>query len=378
VNTEHDLDEAGTEQLQAKVDEIKSILDEARATGWHLNEADTERIIIDPLLHTLGYGPLDIRKRGHDSVANNFPDYTLLPNQAQKWFLEVKKLDLSLQDGEAAQAVNYANNQGAEWAVLTNGRKWYIYNAHLPKPLTEKRVFQIDDLFDEAETLKTLAFLSRTSMLASGLTHAWMFEQIQSIVKTQIETPNSAVRKRLRQVVVDEIKAPVPDDLLEKAIHILYRIPHSLAANSLTQRKFSQKSMNPPPDRTIIWYGYSDLTGYPTDATGKKPCLLRFMDGTTIPVTSWREAAREITKRICGDYGLPHLPFNGGIQGKRYFINSTPTHVNGEEMESDIILIAEQTVYMHTNRSTQNFAKCLVSLFKAVGAPSDIVKVSVR
>ncbi len=366
-------------QLGDKVDEIRGHLDAAKASGWSLNEADTEHKVIDPLLYALGYGPFDIRKRGHDSVANNFPDYTLLPHTTQQWFLEVKKLDLNLQDGEAAQAVNYANNQGAAWAVLTNGRRWYIYNAHLPKPLTDKRVFQIDDLFGDSSALETLAMLSRSSMLGNGLSEAWAFQQVQGIVKAQLETPHSPVRKRLRQLASDETGAAVSDALIEKALRSL----------SLTLPAVAAKDANPMPTttrtplpfsadtETTTWYSYAELTGYPSVATGKKPCLLRFMDGTTLRIASWKHAACEVTQRICNDYGLPQLPFNGGIQGLRYFINTTPTHVTGEEMSAASIQVAGKTVYMHTNRSTQNFAKCLISLFQAVGAPQDVVKVSI-
>ncbi len=128
--------------LNEKVASIQATLAEAKTAGWDLNEAQTELIIIDPILTTLGYAPLEIYKRGHDATTNKFPDYTLLPQHPRKWFLEVKRLDLPLLDGEAAQAVNYANNQGAEWAVLTNGRKWYVYQAHLPNRWRKSAFFR--------------------------------------------------------------------------------------------------------------------------------------------------------------------------------------------------------------------------------------------
>ncbi len=140
------------------------MLDEAKADGLHLNEANTEHKIIDPLLPLLGYSPLQISKRGHDSVANNFPDYTLLPNTPHKWFLEAKRLDLPLQEKEVTQAIGYASSQGAEWAVLTNGRTWDVYKAHLQKPLREKRVMHIADLFSDADAIAQLLLLSRQSI----------------------------------------------------------------------------------------------------------------------------------------------------------------------------------------------------------------------
>ena len=95
-----------SEALAEEIESIKATLEEAKAAGQTVNEAQTELIIIDPLLKRLGYSLLEISKREHDSVAKEFPDYTLLPGKPHKWFLEAKKLDLILQDGEAKQAVN--------------------------------------------------------------------------------------------------------------------------------------------------------------------------------------------------------------------------------------------------------------------------------
>ena len=207
-----------TQQIEEKLQEIKTTLERAKEGGHSINEALTEYYVVDPLLNVLGYAPWEVIKRGHDGVANNFPDYTLLPNTPHKWFLEAKKLDLHLQDGEAAQAVNYANNQGAEWAVLTNGRSWYIYNAHLPKPLTEKRVMQINDLFSDADAVGKLLLLSRQSMQNTGLTVAWTQERVTAVVKSQLVTPNSALRKHLRKMGSEETGTALDDAAIGKAI----------------------------------------------------------------------------------------------------------------------------------------------------------------
>ena len=210
-----------TELSEALAEEIKSIkatLEEAKNAGQHFNEAQTEFIVIDPLLKCLGYGPLEVSKREHDSVTKKFPDYTLLPGKSQKWFLEAKKFDLNLQDGEAEQAVNYANNQGAEWAILTNGRKWYIYNAHLPKALPEKRVMQIDDLFADDTAVQKLMLLSKPSILNNALREAWIFQQLSAIINNQLTTAHSEVRQVIRRLANASIKSTVTDETIEKVV----------------------------------------------------------------------------------------------------------------------------------------------------------------
>ena len=133
--------------LQEKIASIHSLLSNAQASGTKVNEALTELWVINPLLEALGYSLLEIHKQSHDTNTKQFPDYTILPHEPCRWFLEVKALDAPLGGTEAAQAVGYAVNKGAEWAVLTNGRRWQIYKAHLPKPLPEKQLFEVKDLF---------------------------------------------------------------------------------------------------------------------------------------------------------------------------------------------------------------------------------------
>ncbi len=372
------MDGTASAQLQDRINELRGLLDKAKTDKWSLNEADTERVIISPLLMALGYEPFDIRQRGHDSVANNFPDYT--PGIPQKWFLEVKKLDLALQDGEAAQAVNYANNQGAEWAVLTNGRKWYIYNAHLPKPLTEKRVFQIDDLFGDASALRTLALLSRTSMLSGGLTQAWRFAQVQSIVKAQLETPNSAVRKRLRQVASDEISIAVSDALTEEVLWSFLPNFPAVMGNGTGHVLPPLLPQPKAPDNTqFVLYTLADIAANSTLGTGRKPISLHFTDGTSADTTTWADVGISTLSRLGKQYGLPPLPFTNRAKGKSYFVNTQPIHSTGLSMKSHRTAeVNGATVYMDTNRSALELVNSLLILFTTVGAPADFVKVAIK
>lgn len=380
-----------SQQLEAKIQEIKATLDEAKSSSFHLNEAQTELIIIDPLLHLLGYGPLQIYKRGHDSVTNNFPDYTLLPNTPHKWFLEVKKLDLHLQDGEAAQAVNYANNQGAEWAVLTNGRTWYIYNAHLPKALTEKRVMQIADLFADADSIGKLLLLSRQSMQSAGLTSAWNHERVTTVVKTQLETPNSVIRKHLRKMVNEEISLSLDDAAIGKAIMACGFANASPLTNPVTfsAQTVSKTKKNVPiafspqhhdPASVIpTFYAFDQIAKDITLTAYRKPRSLEFLDGHQQNISSWADAAKAVVEYIGQTYQLPFIPFKPGPKGNNYFLNHAPEHSKGNKMLGHREAhIGTQTIYVDTNRSAGYMVASITSLLKAAGAPPDAVKVSIE
>ena len=363
--------------LTDEVKAIKTTLEEAKENDQVLNEAQTEFIIIDPILKRLGYGLLEISKQEHDHVAKSFPDYALSASKTQKWFLEAKKLDLALQDGEAAQAVNYANNQGAEWAVLTNGRKWYIYNAHLPKPLTEKRILQIDDLFSDDKALQILMLLSRPSMLKNSLQEAWIFEQLSSLIDGQLKTPNSEVRRFIRKLGNEAIKAAINDETVGKVL--MFATPHANAITvketiaplegtniepaELVQRQDIQPTPEINPDNP--YHTFDEIAKDITLATYRRPECLLSSNNRSENVETWADVARMVVEYVGQNYSLPPMPFTAGNKGKNYFLNITDTHGNGKQMASyRKVEIGHLTVYVDTNRSTLNICACLLAVLK--------------
>ena len=369
-----------SDRLADKIAEIKSTLAEAKAKAITLNEAQTEALIIDPLLTTLGFGPLEFQKRGYDAVASNFPDYTLLPGTAHKWFLEVKKLDLPLRDGEASQAVNYANNQGAAWAVLTNGRVWYFYNAHAPVPLTEKRVFQIDDLFNDSQADEVLLSLSRASMATNGLTERWLAHRIKEVVEREIATPNSSTRKALRKLSAAETQNAVTDEAVGKALNALFAKTLASVSDPILPAvppNGTDIVSDTPPDygslRPLLEYGKS-----PELITSRKPKHLLLGNGPAIPIKSWSVLAQNVVRFIGETYQLPPLPFVGSTSGKKYFLNTIPTRADGKQMITMVsVNVSGQTVYLDMNRSSHNTITGLIGFMEAVGAPGDSVRLEV-
>lgn len=386
---EHSLEKNVMLQLLVEeVNSIKATLDEAKEAGQTLNEAQTEFIIIDPLLKRMGYSPLEILKRNHDGVTNNFPDYTVLGGRPQKWFLEAKRLDLNLQDGEAAQAVNYANNQGAEWAVLTNGRKWYIYNAHLPKPLPEKRVLQIEDLFNDEQAIQILWLLSKPSILNNDLQEAWLFQQLTGLFDEQMKTPHSDLRELIRKLGTEATKFAVSDETVGKVL--LFATPAAIAltagpvqtstvddarADVADAQKMGQEQ---PVGTGNKFYTLDEIARDITLATFRKPKAI-CLDHTTEDVKTWADVARLVVAYVATVSVLPPLPYNAGSKGKNHFLNSTATHSSDKKMQSHrSVVVGSETVFIDTNRSTLNICAALMAFMRATGVPFSAVQISIE
>ncbi len=159
-------------KLVAKADELKK--------KGVANEANTKHHVIEPLLAGLGwdldsFDEVDREFRVYDGT---FLDYALRVGGKPKLFVEAKALGKSLADKQfIAQTVNYANNEGVLWCVLTNGLAYHVYKSNEPVPMERKLLFELDlseasQAADGQALLDSLQILSRSSVEA-GTLDAW-------------------------------------------------------------------------------------------------------------------------------------------------------------------------------------------------------------
>lgn len=144
------------------------------ATGT-INEANTKVLLIEPLLASLGWDTLDLDavEREVKVFDGTFLDYALKVVGDARVYVEAKALSESLDDKKfVAQTVNYANNDGVLWCVLTNGLSVKVYKTNEPVAMDRKLLFEVD-LSDESESVadkaKLLRLISRDEVEAGGL-----------------------------------------------------------------------------------------------------------------------------------------------------------------------------------------------------------------
>ncbi len=137
---------------------LSTALDKARATADQLksrgaaNEANTRALVVEPVLAALGWNVADF-----DEVDREFRvydgttlDYALKIGGRPRLFLEAKGATKTLNDKQfIAQTVNYANNEGVVWCVLTNGLVYRVYKTNEPVAMDQKLLFEVD-LTEEA------------------------------------------------------------------------------------------------------------------------------------------------------------------------------------------------------------------------------------
>ncbi|MDP2949187.1 MAG: DUF5655 domain-containing protein [Chloroflexota bacterium] len=154
-----------------------------KAARWRdkgINEADTKALFIEPMLTALGWDvqDLDAVNREYRVYDGTRLDYALNVGNKPRLFVEAKPLAKSLDDKLfIAQTVNYANNEGVVWCVLSNGLQYRVYKSNEPVEMEGKLLFEVDleDARDQAraeDVAKLLSYLGRES-IESGKLDTW-------------------------------------------------------------------------------------------------------------------------------------------------------------------------------------------------------------
>lgn len=120
-------------KLRGKIEQYEKLLCESE---WL-----TRYVLIDPLLRELGWDledPQQVRPEYRHKA-----DYALLAAGKVIFIIEAKKLNTSLKEG-LSQGIHYCIEEGSPYFIITDGRRWEIYDSHKTVPIEEKLVRELD------------------------------------------------------------------------------------------------------------------------------------------------------------------------------------------------------------------------------------------
>lgn len=125
-------------------------------THDNLNETDTRRLCVEPVLVWLGYNIWSFGEvRAEWAIANGGPkastgavDYALFHERAPFVLVEAKPLGRLARaaDQDIKQVLTYCSTapERPRWAVLTDGRRWAIYDERATQALPERLILEVD------------------------------------------------------------------------------------------------------------------------------------------------------------------------------------------------------------------------------------------
>lgn len=176
------------------IEALRGLIANYSSRPGRVNESNTIRALVTPMISALGWkiDDLDeVQSEYRHVPADNPVDYALFLNGSPSLFVEAKALDEKLDDRKwIIQTLNYANNCNVEWAVLTNGAEWRVYNVHA-KAEAENKLFYTVDICgsDPREAARRLSMLAKQSMAPRrALDQAWQEAAVDRAMRKVIET----------------------------------------------------------------------------------------------------------------------------------------------------------------------------------------------
>lgn len=200
--------------LKSKLPKLLDAADKLTASGG--NEANTKVLLIEPLLAELGWDVTDLDQveREYRVYDGTSLDYALKIDGKPSLFVEAKAIGKNLGDKQfVSQTVNYANNEGIVWCVLTDGLAYRVYRTNEPVGMDQKLLFEADvaeAAESPSEVADALRLISRDS-LKSGALDKWgeqvfVDKRVRDVLATFAKRPPaeliSAVQKQLGKPAV--------------------------------------------------------------------------------------------------------------------------------------------------------------------------------
>lgn len=125
-----------------------------------LDESATRIMINAFLTEVLGYEELNEIKTEYN-IKGVYADYVIQLQRKKQFVVEVKSVELDLNERHLRQSVGYAANEGIDWIILTNGRCFQFYRLLFEKPIRSELVASLEFTEATPKQLKGFAdFLS--------------------------------------------------------------------------------------------------------------------------------------------------------------------------------------------------------------------------
>jgi len=116
-----------------------------------LNEADTRIMTNNFLTEILGYQELEEIKTEY-RIKGEYADYVIQLKRKKHFVVEVKSIELDVNEKHLRQSLAYAANEGIDWILLLNGREIQLFKVNFAKPITTTLIFKLNLM--DADDLK--------------------------------------------------------------------------------------------------------------------------------------------------------------------------------------------------------------------------------
>lgn len=130
------------DDLQGIIKKLQDMI-EAHRDYLSRHETRTRQVLIDPLLRELGWEVSDPKAVQLEyRVGQQWADYALISGGQPVAVIEAKRLGRGLEDDEIMQVLNYANRDGIDYMIVTDGDHWEMYEVFKRGTLEERMLMK--------------------------------------------------------------------------------------------------------------------------------------------------------------------------------------------------------------------------------------------
>ena len=131
------------DDLQGVIENLQQII-KVHRDYLSRHETRTRQVLIDPLLRELGWDVSDPEAVQLEyRVGKQWADYALMSEGQPIAVIEAKPLGSDLEDDEMMQVLNYANRDGIEYMIVTDGDRWEMYEVFQRGTLEERLLMKL-------------------------------------------------------------------------------------------------------------------------------------------------------------------------------------------------------------------------------------------
>jgi predicted type IV restriction endonuclease len=139
-----------------------------------VDESATRIMVNNFLTAVLGYQELVDIKTEYN-IRGEYADYVIQLARKKHVVIEVKSIQIDLNDRHLRQSFSYAANEGIDWIMLFNGKQIALYRLIFGKPITHHNVFFYDlsDLTIIRQASHDIVNLAKKSVVKNELETYW-------------------------------------------------------------------------------------------------------------------------------------------------------------------------------------------------------------
>jgi len=195
------------DDLQSVIEKLQQII-----KGHHdylsRHETRTRQVLIDPLLRELGWDVSDpAAVQLEYRVGQQWADYALMSDSRPVAVIEAKRLGRGLEDDEIMQVLNYANRDGIDYMIVTDGDHWEMYEVFKRGTLEERLLmkFQLSQQPAHKNVLQVLG-MWKPNLVSDGSSSEATKSNVVPPKAAQDQPSNEPNEKQPRQLPTNPSK----------------------------------------------------------------------------------------------------------------------------------------------------------------------------